>query len=216
MDTFELKREQLKLASKVQLKDTFSKITTIGGAFCVATHNKLIAAVVVLSYPSLELKESQVFLLNEPLPYMPHFVAYREMPAIIEAYNKLEEEPDLLLINGSGILHPRKIGIASHMGLLLNKPTIGVTPTLPCGEVEKGKILLDGDVCGFEITTKQFANALFVSPGHNISLGSVLHYMPQLIKYPHKLPEPLHLAHKLARKKLKEVLGSVFLPNLSI
>ena len=125
------------------------------------------------------------------------------MPAIIEAFNKLDLEPELLLIEGSGILHPRKLGIASHLGLALNIPTIGITQKLPIGNVEQGKVYLNRDFLGFEVKTKEHALPIYISPGNKIFLGTTLKIIKQTIVYPHKLPEPLHLASKLVRKKAK-------------
>ena len=115
MDALELKREQVKLAPKVVLNDGFSKIKTIGGIECTAVDNKLLASVVVCEFPSFKILEKKTHLLDNPLPYQPDFLAYREMPAMIEAYNKLDEEPDVLLVKGAGILHPRKIGCFVHV-----------------------------------------------------------------------------------------------------
>ncbi len=135
------------------------------------------------------------------------------MPAIIEAYNQLEQEPDLLLIYGTGILHPRGLGMASHLGLALNKSTIGITTWLPYGIVEKGKVIVDAEVKGFEVITKEHANPLYISPGHLISVGSALHLIPSMICFPHKLPEPLHIAQRAVKKEVlklrEEVRGSV-------
>lgn len=208
MDTYELKKEQLKLAQKVQLTDGFNQVKTIAGADCVSVGNKLVACIVVCEFPSLRLMEQKTYLLENPLPYQDSFEAYREMPAMIEAYNLLEAEPDLILVDGAGIAHPRKIGIASHLGLALNQPAIGVTKNLPVGTVEQGKIKFNRDIAGFEIKTKEHANSLYVSPGHLISLGSTLHLIPKMILFPHKMPEPLHLAHKFAKKRLQELVGS--------
>jgi len=205
MDPFELKKEQHKLASKVELKDLVTKPKTIGGADCVVVGNKVLAAVVVLEFPSMKLLEKQTAVLYDPLPYHPGFLAYREMPAMIEAFNKLEQEPDVLLVDGSGILHPRRLGIASHLGLALNKPTIGLTKKLIDGKIENSKIYLNKELAGFEIKTKEHAKALYVSPGHLVSLGSCLRIVQQSIKLPHKLPEPLHVAHKVAKKKIKKI-----------
>jgi len=189
MDTFELKREQLKLAGKVVLQDTLSKIKTIGGAATLVVGNKLLACVVVCSFPSLELLETKIYLLSDPLPYRLGFEAYREMPAIIEACNLLDQEPDVLLIKGPGILHPQRCGIASHLGLALNLPTIGVDDKLVLGRIEQGKIMHDSEIRGFEIKTREHSNPVYVSPGHLISLGSALHFVSESIRYPHKLPE---------------------------
>ncbi len=200
MDLLELKREQAKLSYRINLEDTFSEIKTIGGAECQVIGNKLLATVVVCEFPSFEVKEQKSYVLDNPLPFKQGFAAYREMPAIIEAVNQLEQEPDLLLVKGEGILHPRGLGIASHLGLELNIPTIGVQDKFTFGNLQEGRIIVDGRVSGFEIKTKEFSNPLFVSAGHNISPETVLNIIPKTILHPHKLPEPLHLAHKLGRK----------------
>jgi deoxyribonuclease V len=201
MDTFELKKEQLRLAQKVTLTDNFNKVKSIGGTETVVYGNQLIASVVVCKYPSMELIEKKTYVLPDPLPYKPGLAAYRDMPAIMEAYNLLDEEPDVLIVKGSGILHPRKIGIASHLGLSLNIPTIGITEKFFLGNLENGKIFLGPEVCGFEVITREHAKPLYLSPGHMISLGSALNLVKNCIKYPHKMPEPLHIAHKVAKKK---------------
>ena len=203
MNIIELKREQLKLSRKVESRDSFNKVKTLGGVVCIQSGSGLLASVVVCEFPSLKIKENKTYLLNNPLPYKQDFQAYREMPAMIEAVNLLEEEPDVLLVKGAGILHPRRLGIASHLGLALNIPTIGVQDKLLIGNVENGKILLGNEVAGFEMKTKEFSNPLYVSPGHLISSGTVLNIISKTIIPPHKKPEPLHLANKIGRKKVK-------------
>ncbi|MBI2125324.1 endonuclease V [Candidatus Woesearchaeota archaeon] len=200
MDLFELKKEQAKLSYRIKLEDSFDEIKTIGAAECQVMGDKLLATVVVCEFPSFKVKETKQYQLGNPLPYRPGFAAYREMPAIIEAFNQLDEEPDLLLVKGPGILHPRRIGIASHLGLALNIPTIGVEDKITFGTLEDGKIVVEGEILGFEIKTKEFSNPLFASPGHNVSLETVSEIIPKTIVHPHKLPEPLHIAHKLGRK----------------
>lgn len=200
MDIIELKREQLKLSRKIELRDSFSKITTLGGISCLQMGEKLLASIVVCEYPSMRLKENKTCLLDFPLPYKQGFQAYREMPAMIEAVNQLEEEPDVLLVKGAGVLHPRRFGLASHLGLALNIPTIGVQDKLFHGNVENGKVFLGNEVAGFEVKTREHSNPVYISPGHLVSLGSVLNIVPKTIIFPHKMPEPLHLANKLGRK----------------
>ena len=204
MDTFELKKEQSKLANKIIVKDLFDKIKTIGGAECIALGEKILAVVVVCEFPSLKMIEKKTYLLSSPLPYKPGYQAYREMPALMEAYNQLSEEPDILLVKGFGINHPRKFGMAAHLGLALNQPTIGVTQKNIVGMVEKGKIIFQNDIVGFEITTKEHANPVYVSPGHGVSLGSALDLVSKIILPPHKMPEPLHISHKIAKKKVND------------
>ncbi len=201
MDTFELKKEQLKLAQKISLQDGFGRIKTVGGAEAIGIPKKLIASVVVCSYPELKPLEQKTYVLPEPLPYHPGFEAYSEMPALIEACNLLEQEPDVLLVKGTGILHPRKLGLASHLGLALNKPTVGVTDKLPFGKVENGRVIVAGEILGFEVRTREYSKPIYVSPGHLISLGSALKLVKDTLVYPHKMPEPLHLAHKVGKKR---------------
>ncbi len=205
MDLYKLKKEQRKLAEKVVLQDGFTKVKTIGGVDCSQNKNKIVACAVVCEFPSLKLIEKKTAILHDPLPYKPGFLAYREMPAIIEAFNKLENEPDVTLVNGSGILHPRKLGMASHLGLALNKPTLGLTKKFFIGQTEKGKIYLDNELVGFEIKTREHAKPLYASPGYLISLGSTLKIIHQSIQSPHKLPEPLHIAHRFAKKEIKKL-----------
>ena len=203
MDIYELKKEQVKLASKVIVQDRSIKLKSIAGTYCLPVGDKLLGCVVVLSFPDLELLEKKTFLLDNPLPYKTGFLAYREMPAIIDAFNQLEEEPDIILVNAPGILHLRKVGMASHLGLALNKPTIGVTTNHLIGKIEKGKIMMDGEILGFEVRTRDHSNPVYVSPGHMVSLGSSLSIVQKAIKHPHKMPEPLHLAQRIAKKKAK-------------
>ena len=205
MDLFELKKEQLKLAPKIVLRDSFTTVKTIAGMVCQQAGNKLLACVVVCEYPSLKFLEKSMYVLADPLPYHAGYTAYREMPALLEAFNQLEQEPDVILVAGEGVLHPRKIGLASHIGLALNKATIGVQDSLSFGKVEKGKIIALHEILGFEVRTREHSNPIYVSPGHLISLGSVLQIIPGTIWYPHKMPEPIHLAHKIAKKKAREM-----------
>ena len=201
MDTIELKKEQERLARKVELRDTFDKISLVGAVECAQINNELRATIVVLEFPSFKIIETRSYVLHNPLPFKQGFQAYREMPAIIEAFNQLNQEPELLLVKGRGINHPRRMGIATHLGLVLNLPVIGISDKLICGKVENGKIINNSEIVGFEITTKEFANPIYVSPGNNISLGSALSLISKMIIAPHKMPEPLHIARKISKKE---------------
>lgn len=200
MDLFQLTKEQRTLAAKIILRDGFSKVKIIAGARTVSIQNKLSAVIITCTFPECQLLEVQSYQLANPLPYKPGLEAYREMPALIEAYNRLEQEPDIIMVYGTGILHPLRFGVAAHVGLAVNKPSLGVIDSLPYGRVQQGKIFLNDDLAGFEVRTRAHANPIYISPGHLISLGSTLKIIEQTIKYPHKMPEPLHLAHKMARR----------------
>ncbi len=206
IDTTKLKEEQLKLARKVVLKDGFEKISLIAGSDQAYYMDKIISAIAVLNYEDLKLVELKYTVQEVKFPYIPTYLSYRESPAIVETYHKLDNQPDIILVDGNGILHPRKIGLASHLGLLLDKPTIGVAKTLLLGEEKDGKIFVDGEPRAFVLKTKEFANPLFVSPGHMVSMKKSLNIVTHCLKGS-KLPEPLKIAHNYANKikrKLKE------------
>lgn len=215
METFELVKEQLRLAPKIALRDGFDKVSSIAGIESFATKDKLIACVVVCEYPSLKFKEFKTYVLNNPLPYHPEFQAYREMPAMIEAYNLLDEEPDVILVKGTGILHPRRMGLASHLGLALNKPVIGVAIKLLFGNLRDKEIVYQNEIMGFELKSKEHANPLYITPGHQISLGSMLEIVSKSIQFPHKVPEPMHLAHKIGKRKLGE-MSTIKIPLVKV
>jgi len=204
MDLFEFKREQQRLATKVQLQDGFSTAKNVGGEACMVMGKNLLACVVVCELPSFTVVDKAFYLLHDPLPFQQGFSAYREMPAIIEAYNQLNVEPDVLFVEGEGIAHPRGLGIASHLGVVLRVPTIGVVDRLHCGVVAEGKVMVLGEVRGFEVVTREHAKPVYVSPGNMVSLEKAKELVMKMMQYPHKMPEPIHLANKLARKMNEE------------
>jgi len=201
MDIKKLEQEQLKLAKKIVVKDDFLEINTIGGYDAAYTGNKMIAVVVVLDYKTLEVIEEKHIITTPKIPYIPTFLSYRETPSVIEAFNLLENKPDLLMCDANGILHPRKLGSASHIGLLLDIPTIGVAKKLICGEEKNGKILIEGDTRAFVLETKEHAKPIYVSPGHRVGLRSALKITQHCMKEGNKLPEPIRFAHRIAAKQ---------------
>jgi deoxyribonuclease V len=198
------KSEQLSLAKKVVIKDEFDEIKLVGGVDQAFNGNEVISAAVVCDYKTMKIIEKKSASVCTTFPYIPGYLSYREAPAIVEAVSKLENKPDVLLVDGHGIAHPRKIGLASHVGLLLDIPTIGVAKNLLCGEIKEDKIIIGERIVGFCLTAKEHANPLFVSPGHKVSLKSSLEIVRNCARLPHKLPEPLHLAHRYANKIRKE------------
>jgi deoxyribonuclease V len=163
------------------------------------------AAVVVLAYPDFQPVETVLAQRPTPFPYIPGLLSFREGPVLEEALERLQSEPDAFLFDGMGIAHPRRIGIASHMGLWLDRPTIGCGKTLLCGRYrnlgdEKGSAapLVDrGETIGVALRTRTAKNPMFISPGHLADLSSsaalVLRCSPK-----YRLPEPIRMAHKAA------------------
>src|SRR3989344_2108963 len=174
IDIKRLKDEQLKLSKKVIVKDVSIEISKIGGCDQTYAKGKVICVITVLSYPDLKLVEKKYTIKDVEIPYLMGYLFYSEGPAIIETYNKLENKPDLLMVDGSGILHPRRIGIASHLGLVLDVATIGVIKSLICGELKNDRVYVNGELRGQLILTKASSNPIFVSAGHKISLKTAV------------------------------------------
>jgi len=171
--------------------------------------NMGIAALVVLSYPSLELVEVQVETASLSFPYIPGFLSFREAPLIINLFEKLRHRPDLLLVDGHGIAHPRRFGIASHLGLWLDVPTIGCAKSRLFGKhaelnIEAGSVAYlydNGVIIGTALRTRRGSSPLYVSSGHNISLENALQWVLSCTRG-YRLPEPTRLAHLVAGCKL--------------
>jgi deoxyribonuclease V len=163
------------------------------------------AAVVVMTFPGFEPVETVLAQRPTPFPYIPGLLSFREGPVLEEAFARLKAEPDVFLFDGMGIAHPRRIGIASHMGLWLQRPTIGCGKTLLCGRhavlgEEKGSAvpLVDrGETIGVALRTRSATAPLFVSPGHLADIPTaaemVLRCTPKF-----RLPEPIRQAHNAA------------------
>jgi len=200
VDFSKLKEEQLKLAKKVVTKDSFEKLESIAGVDCAYNHDYIISAIVVCDYKTMEVKEKVFAVAKAKIPYLAGFLAYREGPAISEAYAKLQQKPDIVIFDGNGILHPRRIGLASQMGILLDINSIGVAKQLLVGEVKGNKVYVDKEARAKLIVTREHSKPIYVSPGHKISLKTSVEIVTKCIKFPHKLPEPLHLAHRYSNE----------------
>jgi len=202
-----LKKEQLKLSKKVSIVDSIKNIKTVAGADQAYVENKVISAIAVCDYKSLKLIESRHAVVEAKVPYKSGFLFYKDGPAIIEAFNRLENKPDVLIVEANGILHPRRIGMASHVGILLDTATIGVTKALMLGQMIENTIYVEKEARGYGLITKEHANPIYLSPGHKISLKTSLEVIKKCIRLPHKLPEPLHIAHKYGNKIREEFVG---------
>jgi len=194
------------LQSHVNLTDDFGDIKTVAGVDVGFEKNNTItrAAIAVLDYQTLEIIETAIAHRPTSFPYVPGLLSFREVPAVLEAMLKLSAEPDLLLCDGQGIAHPRRFGIAAHLGLLLDIPAIGVgTSRLPAkhDEVppEKGTFvpLMDkGEQIGVVLRTRTNVKPLYISPGHRVSVDTAhQHVMKCVTRY--RLPETTRWAHKL-------------------
>ena len=163
------------------------------------------AAVAVLSFPSLQLQESAIARRPTTFPYVPGFLSFREIPAVLDALEKISTIPDLILCDGQGIAHPRRFGIACHLGLIVDIPTIGVAKSLLIGnhqEVseERGSwqpLVNRGETIGAVLRTRVKTKPLYISSGHRVSLSTAIEYVLRCTpKY--RLPETTRIADKLA------------------
>ncbi len=167
-------------------------------------------AVVVLNYPELRLVETQVAQGELGIPYIPGMLSFREAPLILAACEKLANTPDLILVDGQGIAHPRRLGLASHLGLFLDTPTIGCAKSRLCGshevpDVEPGscaEIIDRGETIGVALRTKLGVKPIYVSIGHKIDLESAVQWVLKCCRG-YRLPEPTRLAHLTAGGNLK-------------
>lgn len=164
------------------------------------------AAVVLMRYPELDVIEEQVVEGDVSFPYVPGLLSFREAPLLAQAFERLKGTPDLLLIDGQGYAHPRRLGIASHIGLMAGLPTIGCAKSRLCGEhAEPGRrrgstaALRDrGEVIGTVLRTRDGVKPLYVSAGHKISLEAAARWVLRLAPR-FRLPEPIRVADALSK-----------------
>ena len=168
-----------------------------------------IASVAVLSYPDLTLLESSVARLPTPFPYVPGLLSFREVPVILRALESLTALPDLIFVDGHGRAHPRRLGIASHLGWWLQAPTIGIGKSRLCGEFkptpsQKGKrvdLMHKDELIGHVLCTRTGVRPIFVSVGYELPLEQCVRWT-LLVTSRYRLPEPLRQSHRLASNRV--------------
>lgn len=212
IDTRALREEQRILADRItlQVPPDFPTPTLIAGVDVGFEQGGDVtrAAVAVLRYPSLELVEYQIARVPTVMPYIPGFLSFRELPALLQAWQQLTSHPDLVLVDGQGIAHPRRLGVASHFGLMIDVPTIGVAKSRLCGqflpldeELYSQQALYEGDEqIGWVWRSKLRCNPLFISPGNRISMESALYWVEHCMRQ-YRLPEPTRWADAVASNR---------------
>jgi deoxyribonuclease V len=198
-----------KVVSEDQLTPTIKTVAGIDLGYIEATNTSR-AVVVVLSFPALELIETSEAVLPIQFPYVPGLLSFRETPVAVEAMTKLEIAPDLILCDGQGLAHPRRFGIACHIGLLANVPTIGVGKSILVGRYENlgeergsvAPLIHKNEKVGVALRTRVGVQPIYVSVGHKISLATAVEYVLNCTpKY--RLPETTRLADKMASYRKK-------------
>lgn len=167
-------------------------------------------AVVVLEYPEFNVVETRVIRERLDFPYVPGLLSFREAPVILAACEELTISPDLVLVDGQGVAHPRRLGLASHLGLFLDTATIGCAKSRLCGRhevpgAEQGDYadLVDGDeIIGVALRTRQGTKPIYVSVGHKVDLQGAIYWVGECCRG-YRLPEPTRLAHLAAGGNLK-------------
>lgn len=197
-----LMKIQKKLSKKVVTKDLFPKPIKTVAAFDISYKNKeAFVAGVVCDYEDLKVIETVKIKDEINFPYFPNFLFFREGPSIIRSYFKLRINPDVILIDGHGIAHPLKLGVASHIGVSINKPTIGIAKNKLIGEIENfengiAKLYFKGKQVGWAVKRMKYS-PIFISPGHMVSIETSLEIAKKCLKNS-KIPEPLRIAHEIA------------------
>jgi len=198
---------QKRLSRRVQILPLDrERVRTVGGAdVCLSRERGILwAGVVVLEYPGLQTVEEKWVRGKAVFPYVPGLLSFREIPVLAKAFELLDTLPDLILCDGQGIAHPRRLGLASHLGLLLDRPTIGCAKTRLVGEftevgADRGAfsyLVHRRERVGAVLRTRRGVKPLFVSSGHKITLDQAMEIVLQCCSR-YRLPEPVRQAHLL-------------------
>lgn len=212
----ELRAEQMQLARRLVIADDFEPIRTIAGADLAidpATQTGF-AGVIVYRYP--ELQELTRVWAQAPLalPYIPGLLSYREGPVLQQAFARLDELPDLILFDGQGIAHPRGVGLASHLGLLLDRPTIGCAKSRLVGDFEppaptagsQSPLHYHDRMVGMVLRTRDGVQPLFISPGHRISTATAVSMVAQCCDG-RRLPKPTREADRWVAELKRQAMA---------
>lgn len=210
----EAKPIQERLALRVRLVPLEVEPVTVAGVDAAfTTDGRIVAAAALFAYPSLEPLETAHAVMTVDFPYVPGYLSFREAPAFMAALGKLSRLPDLIIVDGQGIAHPRRLGIASFLGVLLGVPAIGSAKSRLVGEYEEpapergawSPLLHGGETVGAVLRTRTRVRPLFVSPGHLITLPEAIDLILRCaVRY--RLPEPQRAADALAGEA-KRALG---------
>ena len=202
-------RLQADLAARVVLEDRFGRIDTVAGLDVAYDKqgNRATAAIVVVRAADLSVVETRTLDSAIRFPYIPGLLSFRELPAICALLQQVTVIPDLLICDGQGIAHPRRFGLACHLGVMFDVPAIGCAKTPLLGAVgepglargDSAALLDRGDTVGCALRTRSGVKPVYVSPGHRISVASACEWVLKLAPR-FRLPEPLRLADQAARR----------------
>ena len=201
----EAKEIQQQLRGRVSTERIFGQANTVAGVDVSFRGEMARAAIVVLSYPELSPLDYSLAEVPAEFPYIPGLLAFREGPAVLAALEELKREPDLLIFDAQGLAHPRRMGLATHLGVVIDRPSIGCAKSRLCGHhhepgPERGSYtyLYDGDeVIGAVVRTQTGISPVYVSIGHQVDLPTAIEYVLGCCTT-YRLPETTRYAHRLA------------------
>ena len=210
---------QALLCRKIVQEDRLSeKIRLVAGVDAAYFDERAVGAVAVLDYETMRVVETQTATVLVRFPYVPTLLSFREIPPAVACIRKLMLQPDVFLADGHGVAHPYGCGFASHLGLAIGKPTVGVAKNRLIGEpteIDGKKFLVnEGMVVGSVLTTKECAKPVYVSVGHLISLNTAVKIVEHCTRGG-RIPEPLTAAHRIASEKRKREMEGLEKPYVS-
>lgn len=212
----ELINIQNNLSRNLIIADLFTKpIRKIAGVDLSFIKDHAVAACVCVDYENFEIIEKKTVLTSLDFPYRPGFLWFREGPPLVRIIKSLDVLPDIFMINAHGLAHPRRFGCASHIGVNIEKPTIGIASSRLFGEVIKiprkfgdtEPLKSNNETIGYIIKPK-IGKPIYVSPGHMIGLESAVGITINCLRN-HRFPEPLHLSHRLAESRKRKIIHSM-------
>jgi deoxyribonuclease V len=207
VSTDEAKAIQRRLVDEVEEAPLGRSVDTVAGVDVSIRDDTAQAAVAVLSLPDLAVVDEAIYRCEVPFPYVPGLLSFRETPPVLPALEQLSVTPDVLMTDSHGRAHPRRFGFACHLGVLLNRPTLGVAKSILVGEPDgaldddKGSrvsLVDDGETIGTVLRTRTDVNPVYVSVGHRLTLDDAVRLTLDCSPR-YKIPEPTRQAHKRSR-----------------
>ena len=208
----EAKAEQEKLRQKILIQELPESPTMVAGADISFNRgsDEIYAAIVIVKLPELKVVGKSLVKDQTSFPYIPGLLAFREMPVLLKAWQQIPQKPDVLILDGHGLAHPRRMGIATHFGIEVNHPTIGCAKNVLTGNHgnlgnEKGnytELMDQSEKVGLVLRSRTNVNPVYISPGHRVSFADTYDVVMSVLTQ-YKLPRTTRLAHKWANKVRK-------------
>ncbi|MBS3817236.1 MAG: endonuclease V [Candidatus Thermoplasmatota archaeon] len=206
-----LREEQMELKEKVSFGDDEGDFATIAGVDVSYSEQRAYPAISLWDRKKKEEKEAYVTKVEVDFPYIPTFLAFRELPPLLDVLSEAETKPDVVMVDGNGVMHPHEMGLASHLGLETKIPTVGVAKSKLCGKIMEdvdkqnrvSEVRKDGSLIGHAVLEGERAkNPIYVSPGHKVSHENAVDLVREFCQY--KVPDPIRRAHIKATKRRKK------------